>query len=125
MLELGLPYKHGDLDHNIDYSNITFNVTMFSKNHFHIKYDDPLNDFVTFDYFRVKGITIPICVRKVLDVRINSRFSEKDMFDYNFTIGIKKLNLIHDYVLLVEDEIVTGIIVFDDIPIEKVLILKK
>ena len=46
------------------------------------------------------------------------------MFDYNFAIGIKNLSLIHDYVLLIEDEIVTGIIVFDDIPIEKVLILK-
>ena len=73
----------------------------------------------------MKGITIPICVRKVLDVKVNSRFSEKDMFDYNFAIGIKKLSLIHDYVLLVEDEIVTGIIVFDDIAIEKMFILKK
>ena len=66
---------------------------MFSKNHFHIEYDDPLNDFVTLDYFRVKGITIPICVRKVLDVRVNSRFSKKDMFNYHFAIGIKKLIL--------------------------------
>ena len=47
------------------------------------------------------------------------------MFDYNFAIGIKNLSLIHDYVLLVEDEIVTGIIVFDDIAIEKMFILKK
>jgi hypothetical protein len=60
-----------------------------------------------------------MCVRKVLNVRVNSRFLEKDMFDYNCTACIKNLSQIHDSVLLVEDEIVTGIIVFDDIPIEE------
>jgi hypothetical protein len=41
------------------------------------------------------------------------------MFDYNWATCIKNLCLIHNYVLLVENEIVTGIIVFDDIPIEE------
>jgi hypothetical protein len=58
----------------MDYSNVIFYVTMFLKNHFPIKYDDSLNGFATLDYFRGKGITIPMCVRKVLNVRINSRF---------------------------------------------------
>jgi hypothetical protein len=50
---------------------------MFSKNIFPIKYDDPLNGFVTLDYFRGKGIIIPMCVRKILNVRVNFRFSKK------------------------------------------------
>ena len=74
LLDLGLPNEHGDLDHNMDYSKVTFYVTKFSKNHFPIKHDDPSNDFATLDYFRGKGIIIPICVRKVLNVRVNSRF---------------------------------------------------
>jgi hypothetical protein len=119
LLDLSLPNEHGDLDHNMDYSKVTFYVTEFLKNPFPIKYDDPLNGFATLDYFRGKGITIPMCVRKVLNVRVNSRFSKKDMFDYNCTTGIKNLSQIHDFVLLVEDEVVTGIIVFDDIPIEE------
>ena len=48
-------------------------------------------------------------------MRINSRLSKKDMFDYNCATCIKNLGQIHDFVLLVEDEIMTGIIVFDDI----------
>jgi hypothetical protein len=60
-----------------------------------------------------------MCVRKVLNVRVNSRFLEKDMFDYNCTACIKNLSQIHDSVLLVEDEIVTGIIVWDDILIQE------
>ena len=74
MLDLDLPNEHGDLDHNIDYSNVIFYVTMFSKNHFLIKYDDPLNNFATLDYFRGKGITIPMCVRKVSNVKVKFRF---------------------------------------------------
>ena len=105
----------GDLDHNMDYSKVIFYIKIISKNHFPIKYDDPLNGFATFDYFRGKHITIPMCVRKVLKVRVNRRFSKNDMFDYNCATGIKSLSQIHDSVLLVEDEIVTGIIVWDDI----------
>ena len=41
------------------------------------------------------------------------------MFDYNCTTCIKILSKIHDYVLLVDDDIVTGIIVFDDNSIEE------
>jgi hypothetical protein len=41
------------------------------------------------------------------------------MFDYNCAICIKNLSQIHDSVLLVDDEIVTDIIVFDDIPIKE------
>ena len=41
------------------------------------------------------------------------------MFDYNCATSIKNLSQIHDYVLLVEDEIMIDIIVFDDIPIEE------
>ena len=72
LLDLGLPNEHGDLDHNTDYFNVTFYVTKFKKNPFPIKYDEPLNDFATLDYFRGKGITIPMCVRKILNVRVNS-----------------------------------------------------
>jgi hypothetical protein len=46
---------------------------------------------------------------------VNARFSKKDMFDYNCVTSFKNLSQIHDYVLLVRDEIVTGIIVWDDI----------
>jgi hypothetical protein len=119
LLDLGLPNEHSDLDYNMNYSNVIFYVTMFSKNHFPIKYEDPLTGFATLDYFRGKNITIPMCVRKFLNVRVNCRFSKKDIFDYNCTTSIKNLSQIHDYVLLVEDEIVTGIIVFDDIPIKE------
>ena len=66
-----------------------------------------------------------MCVRKVLNVRVISRFSKKNMFDYNYATGIKNLNTIHDYVLLVEDDIVTGIIVFDDILIEECAHIEK
>ena len=41
------------------------------------------------------------------------------MLDYNCATCIKNLSQIHDSVLLVVDEIVTSIIVFDDILIEK------
>jgi hypothetical protein len=41
------------------------------------------------------------------------------MFDYNCATSIKNLSQIHDYVLLIEDEIVTGIIMFNDISIEE------
>jgi hypothetical protein len=98
----------------MDYSKVTFYVTMFSKNNFPIKYDDPLNDFATLDYFRGKDTTIPMCVRKVLNMRVNSRFSKKDMFDYNCVTCIKNLSQIHDSVLLVEDEIMTDIIMFEE-----------
>jgi hypothetical protein len=81
LLGLGLPNEHGDLDHNMDYSKVTFYVTIFSKNLFSIKYDDFLNGLATLDYFREKCITISMYVRKVLKVRVNSRFSKKDMFD--------------------------------------------
>ena len=74
MLDLGLPNEHGDLDHNMDYSNVTFHVTMFPKTNFSIKYDDPLNGFATLDYLRGKCIIIHMCMKKVLNVRINSRF---------------------------------------------------
>ena len=74
LLDLGLPNEYGDLDHNIDYSNVTFYVIIFSKIYFLIKYDDPLNDFVTLDYFRGKCITIPMSVKKILNVRVISRF---------------------------------------------------
>ena len=47
------------------------------------------------------------------------------MFDYNYATGIKNLNTIHDYVLLVEDDIVTDIIVFDDILIEECAHIEK
>jgi hypothetical protein len=67
----------GDLDHNMDYSKVIFYITIVSKNHFPIKYDDPLNGFATFDYFRGKHITIPMCVRKFLNVRLNFRFKKK------------------------------------------------
>lgn len=109
----------------MDYSKVIFYVTQFSKNSFPIKYDDPLNDFAILDYFRGKCITIPMCVRKVLNVRVNSRFSKKDMFDYNCATCIKNLSQIHDSVLLVEDEIVTGIIVFDDILTEEYAHIKE
>ena len=59
-----------------------------------------------------------MCVNKILNVRVNSRFLKKDMFDYNCVTCIKNLSKIHDYVLLVDDDIVTGIIVFDDNPIK-------
>ena len=119
LLNLGQPSEHGDLDHHVDYSNVTFYVTEFLKNSFPIKYEDPLNGFATLNHFRGKGISIPMCVRKVLNVRVNSRFSKKDMFDYNCATGIEKLSQIYDSVLLVENEIVSGIIVFDDIPVEE------
>ena len=115
LFDLGLPNEHGDIDHNMDYSNVTFYVTMFSKNHFLIKYDDLLNGFGTLDYFQGKGITISMCVSKILNVRVNSRFSKEHIFDYNCATCIKNLSQIHDYVLLVENDIVTDIIVFDDI----------
>ena len=41
------------------------------------------------------------------------------MFDYNCATGINHLSQIYDSVLLVEDNIVTDIIVFDDIPVEE------
>ena len=44
---------------------------------------------------------------------------KKDTFDYNCATNIKNLNKILDSVLLVEDEILTNIIVFVDIPIEE------
>ena len=44
---------------------------------------------------------------------------KENMLDYNLATNIKNLSQIHDYVLLVDDEIVTGIIVFDDIHIEE------
>jgi hypothetical protein len=72
LLDLGLPNEHGDFDHNMDYFKVTFYVTIFSKIIFPIKYDDLLNGFATFDYFQWKGITISMCVRKILNVRINS-----------------------------------------------------
>ena len=115
LLDLGLPNEHGDLDYNMDYSKVTFYITNFSTNPYHIKYDDPLNNFATLNYFRGKCNTTSMCVRKILNMRINSRLSKKDMFDYNCVTCIKNLGQIHDYVLLVEDEIMTGIIVFDDI----------
>ena len=125
LLNLGLPNEHDDLDYNKDYSKVTFYVTEFLKNHFPIRYEDPLNGFITLDYFRETDITIPMCVRKVLNVRGHSRFSKKDMFDYNCTIGVKNLSQIHDSVLLVEDQIVTGIIVFDDIPIDECVLIEQ
>ena len=78
MLNLGLPNEHGDLDYNKDYSKVTFYGTKFWKNHFSIKYDEPLNGFITLDYFRGIGITILMCVRKILNVRVNSRFLKKN-----------------------------------------------
>jgi hypothetical protein len=119
LLDLSLPNEHGDLDHNMDYSKITFYVTMFPENPFSIQYDNLLYDFATLDYFRGKGITIPLCVTIFLNMTVNARFSKKDMFNYNCATSFKNLSQIHDFVLLVEDEVVTGIIVFDDIPIEE------
>jgi hypothetical protein len=93
LLYLDLLNEHGDLDHNMDYSKITFYVTMFPENPFSIQYDNLLYDFATLDYFRGKGITIPLCVTIFLNMTVNARFSKKD--------------------------IVTGIIVWDDILIQE------
>ena len=125
LLDLGLPNEYGELDHNMNYSNVTFYLTMFSKIKFPIKYDDPLNGFAILDYFRWKGITILMCMRKVLNMRVNSKFSKKYMFNYNYATCIKNLSQIYDSVLLVEYKIVTGIIVFDDIPIEECAHIEK
>ena len=101
----------------MDYFKVTFYVTKFSLKHFSIKYDDSLNDFVILDYSLGNKITIPMYVRKILNVRVNSRFQKKTG-SINYATDIKNLSQIYDYVL-VEDEIVTGIIVFDDILLEE------
>ena len=107
----------------MDYFKVTFSVTKFSLKNFSIKYDDSLNDFVILDYSLGKEITIPMYVRKILNVRVNSRFKKKTG-SINYAEDIKNLSQIYDYVL-VEDEIVTGLLCLMTFFLRNVLILQK
>ena len=112
--EKGLPYQHCDLAHSVEYMRMPFYVSEFLKNSKPIRYVEPLRGLKSIKEFREHGVSIPSKVRKVLQVNVGHRFTPQEEWDYDCSVGVKELSEVHDSVLLVEKDIVTGIILFDE-----------
>jgi len=116
LAELELKSSHDDSKYLKEHLKRTFYVSEFYLDTLPIPYEKPMLDFSLIDEFRKKDFSILLCVRKVLKVEIKSRFTKSDKSDYNYGEGAKELLQIHHNVVLIEDECILGIIIFDDIP---------
>lgn len=115
LVEKGLPEQHGDLAHSVEYMCMPFYVSEFLRNSKPIRYAEPLHGLKTIKKFREHGVSIPSKVRKVLHVDVGQRLTPQEERDYDCSAGVKELSEVQDSLLLVEKEIVTGIILFDGI----------
>ena len=115
LVEKGLPEQHGDLAHSVEYMCMPFYVSEFLRNSKPIRYAEPLHGLKTIKKFREHGVSIPSKVRKVLHVDVGHRFTREEEWAYDCSAGVKELSEVHDSLLLVEKEIVAGIILFDSI----------
>ena len=115
LAEKGLPEQHCDLAHSVEHMRIPFYVSEFLRNSNPIRYAEPLPGLKTIKNFREHGVSIPSKVRKVLHIDVGHRFTKDEEWNYDSTVGVKNLSEVYDSILLVEREIVTGIILFDEI----------
>jgi hypothetical protein len=94
------------------YSYILFFVFTASKP---IHYELPLVGFEILASFRALGISIPTSVRKVLKVQKVCVLGKEEQLTYDKDKAVQDLGHIHHSVVLVSDNTIIGIFVFDEI----------
>ena len=122
---LGLPTIHSDFDHYEEYMMISFFSSEVGSTSNPLKYEDPLVALSTIESFRAKGISIPLCVRRVLKVKRQCKLSEEDKFNYDLDTAVKCLSQVHYSTVLVEGDDIIGIIAFDDISSEECTLIEE
>jgi len=88
-----------------------------------------LIDFaLVIDDFRNKDFSILLCVKRVLKIEIESKFTKCEMFDYDCSEGIKELSQIHHNYVIVIDEVMSNTLMSLSLMtfwLKNVIILKK
>lgn len=81
-----------------------------------VHYELPLVGIEIIASFKALGISIPSSVRKVLKVEKLCLLKKEEQLAYDKDEALRDLSEIHHSVVLVDSNIIVGIIVFDEIP---------